>query len=273
MTIAVSRGGYEESDFADYINCLAQIHKMELKHFTIEQEGCFVDVDFYVPVDITIEAFASIESEMSCAYINRSLSDRPEALFAEILNTGISALIGAIESETLDVKRSHYPKDDRGRLELAKDVAAFANAGKGGVIVIGATTTRDMVNHDVVTGIHQLDADAGAVARYLDALNQLIFPEIFGRQIRYVNRESYLILAILIPPQQEMRKPFIVRGGITSTGRNSSTMFQVPVRKGDSNSSKRVENVHKFLSGIQFDGVSSTSGCGARVHHSTAGDG
>lgn len=43
---------------------------------------------------------------------------------------------GAGESEVLELKSEHYDRNDRGRFELAKDIAALANR-RGGVIVLG----------------------------------------------------------------------------------------------------------------------------------------
>ncbi|MEV2235837.1 hypothetical protein AB0H69_45810 [Streptomyces phaeochromogenes] len=51
----------------------------------------------------------------------------------------IKDLVGnpeAAEAEDLDYKRPHYASDDKGREELAKDVAALANH-RGGVLVLG----------------------------------------------------------------------------------------------------------------------------------------
>ncbi|MEU9575336.1 ATP-binding protein [Streptomyces massasporeus] len=53
--------------------------------------------------------------------------------------SSIAELVGnaeAAESEDLDYKRAHYGADDKGREELAKDVAAFANH-TGGLLVLG----------------------------------------------------------------------------------------------------------------------------------------
>ena len=70
-------------------------------------------------------------------------SHRLEALFGGWLDTlvyaDLLALIGnadAAEAEDLDYKQANYAADDKGREELAKDVAAFANY-LGGVLVLG----------------------------------------------------------------------------------------------------------------------------------------
>ena len=51
----------------------------------------------------------------------------------------IADLVGnaeAAESEDLDYKQAHYSADDKGREELAKDVASFANH-TGGLLLLG----------------------------------------------------------------------------------------------------------------------------------------
>jgi hypothetical protein len=50
-------------------------------------------------------------------------------------------LLGQHETEWLDFKREGYAKTEHGKLELAKDVASFANAG-GGILVLGIATTK-----------------------------------------------------------------------------------------------------------------------------------
>ncbi|MFJ3193340.1 helix-turn-helix domain-containing protein [Streptomyces griseoviridis] len=56
----------------------------------------------------------------------------------------IAELVGtpeAAEGEDLDYKRAHYSQDERGREELAKDIAAFANH-TGGLLVIGMAESK-----------------------------------------------------------------------------------------------------------------------------------
>jgi hypothetical protein len=56
----------------------------------------------------------------------------------------IANLVGnaeAAENEDLDYKQAHYATDDRGKEELAKDIAAFANH-TGGLLVLGMAEAR-----------------------------------------------------------------------------------------------------------------------------------
>ncbi|MGI5198570.1 AlbA family DNA-binding domain-containing protein [Streptomyces sp. CA-288835] len=66
---------------------------------------------------------------------------RLESLLGGRLNdidySSIADLVGnaeAAESEDLDYKRAHYSADDKGREELAKEIAAFANH-TGGLLI------------------------------------------------------------------------------------------------------------------------------------------
>ena len=65
-----------------------------------------------------------------------------------VLETGeFDQLVVAVEHEQMDAKSEPYRLGDlRAKLELAKDVAGFANAA-GGVIVIGARRTEKSPVH------------------------------------------------------------------------------------------------------------------------------
>ena len=68
----------------------------------------------------------------------------------------IAELVGApeaAEGEDLDYKQAHYRPDDRGREELAKDIAAFANH-LGGLLIIGMAE-----NNGVPSKVLDVDLD------------------------------------------------------------------------------------------------------------------
>ncbi|MYW20990.1 hypothetical protein GT039_36855 [Streptomyces sp. SID2955] len=67
------------------------------------------------------------------------MEDLSGARLHDLAYPDIKGLVGdpeAAEAEDLDYKRAHYGPDDKGREELAKDVAALANH-RGGVLVLG----------------------------------------------------------------------------------------------------------------------------------------
>ncbi|MFD5748963.1 helix-turn-helix domain-containing protein [Streptomyces sp. NPDC127033] len=70
---------------------------------------------------------------------SRRLEDLLGARLDDLSYHDIESLVGnpeAAEAEDLDYKRDHYESSDKGKEELAKDVAALANH-RGGVLILG----------------------------------------------------------------------------------------------------------------------------------------
>ncbi len=70
---------------------------------------------------------------------SRRLEDLLGARLDDLSYHDIESLVGnpeATEAEDLDYKRDHYESSDKGKEELAKDVAALANH-RGGVLILG----------------------------------------------------------------------------------------------------------------------------------------
>ena len=62
--------------------------------------------------------------------------------FEEIVQTDLEALIGLSEIQELEFKRESFERNDEGTREMLRDVASFANAS-GGYIVIGIEAGAD----------------------------------------------------------------------------------------------------------------------------------
>ncbi|MGW3278005.1 AlbA family DNA-binding domain-containing protein [Nocardia rhamnosiphila] len=201
------------------------------------------------PSNATVREMAYMTSTLRDLLMNGSSGATPESVFRAVESGEVQFLLGVAESETLDAKRAHYTKgDDRKRLEIASDVAAFANSQQGGVIVIGARTVKDPHGRDIIAEVGGCPIDKGAEDRYRKAISDLIFPEVEGIEICRSVSPLGELFAILIPVQSPDRIPFFVRGGGIGDARASSAMFQVPVRRGASNpSSVRVEEIHRML--------------------------
>ena len=76
--------------------------------------------------------------------------DNQHELLLALERRDYDSILGTAESEQIDFKEAPYQLDSpRQRWELAKDVAALANA-RGGLIVLGFRTSRDE-NHLVDT--------------------------------------------------------------------------------------------------------------------------
>lgn len=170
-----------------------------------------------------------------------------EELFACLERGEVDSLLGVAESVVLDAKRTHYVKTEAGRLELAIDVAAFANSGQGGVLTIGVRVIKDSLGREILAEAKGCEIDLGAETRYRKAIDDLLFPGVEG--IRMCRTETSLgeVFGILVPRQEPGRIPFIVRGGGKRDAKHSTVVFQVPVRTGDCNLPMRVEHIHSAL--------------------------
>ncbi|MFF2551283.1 helix-turn-helix domain-containing protein [Nocardia sp. NPDC058058] len=170
-----------------------------------------------------------------------------EELFARLERGEVDSLLGVAESVVLDAKRIHYLKSEVGRLELAIDVAAFANSGQGGVLAIGVRVIKDPLGREILASVEGCEIDRGAESRYRKAIDDLVFPGVDG--VRMCRTESPLgeVFGIFVPRQDPERTPFIVRGGGKRDTKHSTVMFQVPVRTGDCNLPMRVEHIHSVL--------------------------
>ncbi|WP_157170930.1 AlbA family DNA-binding domain-containing protein [Nocardia araoensis] len=205
---------------------------------------------YCAPLDgeCNIERMAFVAAVLHDYLLVGRIAASPEEMYSSVLSGTPHLLLGRAESDLFDAKRTHYPKgDERKRLELAVDVAAFANTARGGLLLIGIQTVRDSHNRDVVADVDGCEIDHGAEARYRSAIDSLVFPGVAGLAMCRVSARRGEIFAILVPPQSGDRQPFVVRGGTSSVGRISSAMFQVPIRQGDANASLRIEEIHKRL--------------------------
>lgn len=156
-------------------------------------------------------------------------------------------LIGVFESQWLDAKSSPYRLDQKGdQYEIAKDVASFANAD-GGLILIGAKTKRRPAGDEInsVNGCVLSDASP-AVLR--SVVGRRVYPRIEGLRVEQVSLSSKDrgVVLIEIPGQAEAPKPFLVVG--TKSGNRVSELgFTYAVREGEGTEAPRIEIIHQLI--------------------------
>lgn len=135
----------------------------------------------------------------------------------DVLRAGrADVLVGQYESWWLEAKGSAYNLNDpKSSIEFAQDVARFANAEHGGLLVLGLKTKRDKIG-DRITTVSPLGSRP-PVARYMKIVDRLVFPPIEGLQAEAVPASSAggdYLLVIHVPTQPEELKPFLVTGAI-----------------------------------------------------------
>jgi hypothetical protein len=142
------------------------------------------------------------------------------------------ALVDRPETQWLEAKSAPYRLDeDSEKLELAKDVAALANAS-GGVILLGAHVRRQ-AGGDVIDRFSPIPLEMVQERRYRAVLGSRVIPAIEDlRFVRAHRGDGRGAAALFIPPQRETLKPFLVRGAMVN-GRPNASYVSVPVRTGE----------------------------------------
>jgi hypothetical protein len=92
-----------------------------------------------------------------------------------------SMLIGREENQWLEVKSAPYDlSGDYGKIELAQDVARFANAEAGGVLIVGARTRG---RPEVISAICPASLCQLSASRYRAVLDARVYPPIEGLHV------------------------------------------------------------------------------------------
>jgi hypothetical protein len=170
------------------------------------------------------------------------------ATAAELIRTGHhEVLSGQPESDWLDAKGRLYELGAVGNFLLAGDVAAFANAG-GGVIVIGLRTSRTR-GQDIISRSRPVDLADFNLAKHHAVIRDWIYPRPrgvrFDLTIAETDPEKGLVV-IEIPEQPEALKPFFVRRAQLA-GRVRTEHLALPIRVGDATSHWDLAELHSLI--------------------------
>lgn len=157
----------------------------------------------------------------------------------------VSVLLGLAENEWLEFKRDPYPRTENGKLELAKDVAALANA-QGGVLVLGIATNRSG-DADVACKIVSYPAGSVNPQSYRATLRKRVYPHLERVEIlRLADIGGGELTCIVVPPQPNELKPFLVHGKSAGDGVNDN-YISVVTRRGDETVATTPAAVHALM--------------------------
>jgi hypothetical protein len=159
-------------------------------------------------------------------------------------------LIGLPESSWLDAKRQGYDLSvDEGTIELAQDVARFANGSEASLLVVGLATKKRPgleVIAEVVPAPEPYDC-----ARYQKAIDRRVFPPIDGlivedvQAIRSNGRTGHL-LVVFVPRQPEEVKPVLVHGAIVGN-KVEGAFISIIQRRGEGSQPVSPQAIHATL--------------------------
>jgi hypothetical protein len=170
------------------------------------------------------------------------------ATTAELIRTGHhEVLIGQPESDWFDAKGRLYELGDVGNFLLAGDVASFANAA-GGLIVIGLRTSKAR-GQDIISRSRPVDLQDFNLAKHYAVVRDWIYPH--PRGVRFdlaiiETRAGKGLVVIEIPEQPEALKPFFVRRAQIA-GRVRTEHLALPIRIGDSTSHWDLAELHPLI--------------------------
>jgi hypothetical protein len=171
----------------------------------------------------------------------------PDAVLASLRGGDFAALVGLPECQWMDVKGGVYPLDSPlGKEELVKDVAAFANAPTGGLLIVGFST-EPRFGEEFVDALCPVPRAQVDLKRYGDVIAERVVPQPHGMTIEWfpVDDEKG-VLAIAVPPQPPERTLFVIPGP-TGRPRASTSSVAVPVRRNDQTIWLRPHEIQRLL--------------------------
>ncbi|MEU6367306.1 RNA-binding domain-containing protein [Streptomyces sp. NPDC046931] len=143
-------------------------------------------------------------------------------------------LLGLRECDWLDVKSGPYQfVNPAGAEELAKDVAAFANAAGGGLLIVGFKTVPD---HDgeIISELRPIPRSLVDLDRHRKLIYERIVPTVRDFRVEWIACENQKgVLCIEIPAQPVTSRPFAVPGPSGGRGNPNEMSVSVPLRVGD----------------------------------------
>jgi hypothetical protein len=177
-----------------------------------------------------------------------------------------SMLIGREESQWLEVKSAPYDlSGDRGKIELAQDVARFANAETGGVLIVGARTRG---RPEVISAICPAPLRQLSASRHRAVLDARVYPPIEGLHVEAMDYDQGRgLLIVVVPPQPEALKPFLVHGAVVR-GRVEGAFISIVRRRGEGSIVTSAPAIHAML----VAGKARVEGRGAEPGQPTGGE-
>ncbi len=157
----------------------------------------------------------------------------------------VDFLLGQPETDRMDFKRMGYGKTEHDKLEFAKDVASFANAD-GGVLILGVAAVKAGLT-ETASAITPCAPRSVSAQSYKATLHRRIHPPPERVEIFSVPQGAAGdVWIVSVPPQPEEYKPFLVHGAEID-GKLTDAYFSLVVRRGDDNLPTDPQAVHALL--------------------------
>ncbi|WP_182048920.1 hypothetical protein [Changpingibacter yushuensis] len=212
------------------------------------------DVVIYVATDPANAMSVLMEGAAAIADFVTATQDGPldATDLLNLLRGGhFKALIGEEESNYLEVKTQMHqisaPGDTgkRAKVELAQDVARFANGDVDAILIIGYREASGSGN--VIGSVTPVVDTVFNIQQIQDLLDARIVPPVDGLVIEkfpVTNTDS--VLAIFVPRQSKEMQPYLVHGAIVE-GKIEGAFFSIVRRRGEGSITTSPQQIHAYI--------------------------
>lgn len=156
-----------------------------------------------------------------------------EGARAALARRSPAELIGLAECGWLDAKDGVYQLDNPVKAEeLSKDVAGFANAGSGGLLLVGFSTRKEH-DREILDEVRPVPRALVDLDRHRKLIRERVIPAPRGVSVKWIDcGNDSGVLVIDVPAQPPARVPYVIPGP-TRTSEVSRLSVAVPVREAD----------------------------------------
>lgn len=161
-------------------------------------------------------------------------------------------LLGHKESAFLDVKSQQYnvgvpgQPGDQQKIELAQDVARFANGDQDAVLVLGYGEGKSGQD-TVINSIKEIKLKDFDPATYVNILDARIVPAVTGLTVDSVETSPGKgIIYIFVPAQPAEMQPYLVHG-VVAEGKVEGAFFSIVQRRGEGSITITASQIHGYL--------------------------
>ncbi|SNT58781.1 Putative DNA-binding domain-containing protein [Streptosporangium subroseum] len=198
--------------------------------------------------DISLEKLVAHRHEIArTTFFPKRMQSSPGAMFEMIKLGGMNNLINMPESAFLEVKSAPYEmkRDKEWQCELAEDVARFANSEHGGLLLIGMRSKK-IDGQDLIINISPIPISAERISRYYQTIDSRVHPPISNLQFESILSDTGEVLCILVPPQLEESKPFLVQGAFFD-GKYQKGLISIVRRRDEHSIPVTAREIHAML--------------------------
>ncbi|MGB3686589.1 MAG: hypothetical protein WA991_12270 [Ornithinimicrobium sp.] len=163
-----------------------------------------------------------------------------------------SLLVGLTECEWFEAKAQAYNLEATGsagarqRIELAQDVARFANSEHDAVLVVGLREGKGATKH-AVDSVSPVPLNAINVDQHRAILDAKIIPPVAGLTVEQIDLgEGHGLLLIDIPRQAEEMQPFLVHGAVVAD-KVEGAFFSIVRRRGEGSIVTTAAQIHAYI--------------------------